>query len=68
MSSMTERFHRHRWSATRQEIDRMGVGQTINFPAGEYFNCKSSVERLNDAYGSARVWTLKHRTEVTRIK
>ena len=68
MSAMTERFQRSRWAPTRQEIERMGAGQTITFPDSEYFDCKSSVERLNDAYGSARKWTLKNRTEVTRIK
>lgn len=46
----------------------MVKGQVLTFPLSEYFNCKSSVERLNDAYAGARQWSRKKRTTVTRIR
>jgi hypothetical protein len=64
--SMPDRFLRSRWSATRLAIHDMAPGETIKFPADQYFNCNASVPRLNDAYAGERQWTIKNRTEVTR--
>ena len=58
MSTMSDRFNRTRWSDTRKRIDAMSPGQELSFPATEYFNCHSSVLRLNDAYDGERKYEL----------
>lgn len=71
MSIMTARFNRTRWSKTRIQIDAMSSGTELTFPASQYFNCKSSVERLGDAYGGERKYSMsggkKSRITVKRI-
>jgi hypothetical protein len=59
MPTLTKRFQRARWSSTRKRIDAMEPGQRRYFPRTDYFNCKSSVMRLNDAYEGTRVWQMK---------
>lgn len=58
MSIMSDRFNRTRWSNTRKAIDAMSPGQELSFPVSEYFNCHSSVMRLNDAYDGERKYEL----------
>ena len=58
MSTMSDRFNRTRWSETRKKIDAMSPGEVLTFPCVEYFNCHSSVMRLNDAYDGERVYEL----------
>lgn len=68
---MAGRFLMGRWSATRKAIYALGVGQETVFPAWEYFNAAASVQRLNDAFQGARVWTIeggRNNPKVTRIK
>jgi hypothetical protein len=58
MSIMSDRFNRTRWSDTRKAIDALKPGQSKKFPEAEFFNCHSSVMRLNDAYDGERKYEL----------
>lgn len=58
MSIMSDRFNKTRWSKTRIAIDAMTPGETLDFPPSEYFNCHSSVQRLNDAYCGERKYEM----------
>jgi len=71
MSTMTNRFIISRWSPTRKSIHDLKVGGNAHFEPDEYYNVKSSVERLNDAYGGEKVWQMTGRKcgiLVNRIK
>lgn len=71
MKTMPDRFIECRWSTTRKSIAALGVGQAKDFPASEYFNVKSSVERMNDAYNGIKQWIIsggKNRPYVKRLK
>lgn len=48
-----------RWSKTRRRIYAMAPGEKIHFPAREYFNAKTSVERLNALLGER--WRIETR-------
>lgn len=68
---MIARFQRRRWSNTRLRIEALSRGESATFTAPEYFNAKSSTERLNDAYADVRQWRIRcHLREatVTRTK
>lgn len=67
-TTLTDRFCRARWSKTRREIDAMAPGTELVFTGKEYFNAKSSVERLNDAYDGARQWTMVRAKGVVTVK
>lgn len=56
MSTMVSRFQRWRWSPVRKAIAGMPPESRKTFNPSEYFNCKSSVDRLNDAYEGDRRW------------
>lgn len=55
---LVARFNRKRWTPERVAIDAMKAADTLAFTEAQYFNVKSSVERLNDAYEGTRVWKL----------
>lgn len=59
MMPLVERFQRQRWSSTRKNIEKMKAGASCRFDPTDYFNCHSSVMRLNDAYDGVRRWKMK---------
>lgn len=70
MNAMVKRFQRSRWSSTRIRIEKMKPGKRRHFPLTDYYNCHSSVTRLNDAYAGRRKWKMVMSSDgiiVTRI-
>lgn len=68
---MTKRFQMGRWSATRRAIHALEPRCEQVFAAAEYFNAHASVQRLNDAYDGARIWSIdggENNPKVTRSK
>lgn len=60
MSKISDNFQRWRWSEVRKQIDAMKPGTTLRFTCDKYFNVKSSVEHLSDAYDGERPpWKMK---------
>lgn len=57
--TLIRRFQRARWSSTRKRIHDMRPGQRRHFKRTDYFNCHSTVYRLNDAYDGARRWKMR---------
>lgn len=71
MNAMVRRFQRSRWSLVRVQIDGMMPRVWRTFPVSDYYNVKSSVERLNDAYMGERTWGMSRSMgliNVVRIK
>ena len=68
---MVARFQLERWSAVRRAVHDLPVGVRKRFPLPDYFNCKSTVDRLNHAYEGTRAWRLVRRgpkITITRLK
>lgn len=68
---MISRFQTARWSDTRKKIHALEAGQSLSFPQAEYFNAKSSADRLTEAYGGEREYKCSLKTGapvVTRTK
>ena len=53
---MIARFQKVRWCPARHSIHDLKPGQHIHFDSSHYYNVKSTVERLNDAYRGLRKW------------
>jgi len=62
------RFQRARWSETRRRMDAMRPGETLALARSEYYNAKSSTDRLNDAYEGSRRWFLKRERDRVMVR